>query len=86
MANTPQARKRVRQAMKARERNASQKSAFRTSIKRVLKSLADKNKEKSNELFKETTSLAAKLVKKGLMHKNKAARYQSKINKQIRSL
>ena len=56
------------------------------SSKRVLKSLADKNKEKSNELFKETTSLAGKLVKKGLMHKNKAARYQSKINKQIRSL
>ncbi|MED5275182.1 MAG: 30S ribosomal protein S20 [Pseudomonadota bacterium] len=86
LANTSQARKRVRQAIKARERNASQKSAFRTSIKKVLKSLADKNKEKSNEFFKEVTSMAGKLVKKGLIHKNKAARYQSRLNKQIKSL
>ena len=52
MANTAQARKRVRQAVKARTRNAAQKSNFRSSIKKVLKSLADKNKEKSNTNFK----------------------------------
>ena len=44
MANTPQARKRVRQAVKARTRNAAQKSNFRSSIKKVLKSLAEKIK------------------------------------------
>ena len=44
MANTPQSRKRVRQATKARNRNASQKSEFRTSLKKVLKSITDKNK------------------------------------------
>ncbi len=86
MANTSQARKRVRQAIKARERNASQKSTFRTSVKKVLKSIVDKNKEKSNEFFKEVASIADKLVKKGLMHKNKAARHKSRLNKQIQSL
>ena len=45
MANTSQARKRVRQAQKARIRNASQKSNFRTSVKKVLKSLAEKKKD-----------------------------------------
>ena len=44
MANTAQARKRVRQAVKSRDRNVAQKSNFRTCIKKVLKSLADKNK------------------------------------------
>ena len=75
MANTPQARKRVRQAVKARTRNAAQKSNFRSSIKKVLKSLAEKNKEQSNINFKEAMSIMDKLVVKGLIHKNKAARY-----------
>ena len=74
MANTPQARKRVRQAVKARTRNAAQKSNFRYSIKKVIKSLAEKNKDQSNANFKEAMSIMDKLVIKGLIHKNKAAR------------
>ena len=72
MANTAQARKRVRQSEKARTRNAAQKSNFRTSIKKVLKSLSDKNKDQSNANFKEAMSIMDKLVIKGLIHKNKA--------------
>ena len=83
MANTAQARKRVRQANKARARNAAQKSNFRTSIKKVLKSLAEKNKDQSNSNFKEAMSVMDKLVVKGLIHKNKAARHKSRLNKHI---
>ncbi len=86
MANTAQARKRVRQADKARARNASQKSNFRTSIKRVLKSLSEKDKDKSNLHLKEAVSVMDKLVMKGLIHKNKAARHKSRLNKQIQKL
>ena len=86
MANTPQARKRVRQAVKARTRNAAQKSNFRSSIKKVLKSLADKNKEQSNINFKEAMSIMDKLVVKGLIHKNKAARHKSRLSKHIQKL
>ena len=86
MANTAQARKRVRQAVKARTRNAAQKSNFRSSIKKVLKSLADKNKEQSNSNFKEAMSIMDKLVAKGLIHKNKAARHKSRLNKHIKEL
>ena len=85
-ANTAQARKRVRQAVKARTRNAAQKSNFRSSIKKVLKSLADKNKEQSNSNFKEAMSIMDKLVTKGLIHKNKAARHKSRLNKHIQKL
>ncbi|MDG2106133.1 MAG: 30S ribosomal protein S20 [Gammaproteobacteria bacterium] len=86
MANTPQARKRVRQAVKARTRNAAQKSNFRSSIKKVLKSLAEKNKDQSNANFKEAMSIMDKLVIKGLIHKNKAARHKSRLNKHIQKL
>ena len=86
MANTPQARKRVRQAVKARTRNAAQKSNFRSSIKKVLKSLAEKNKDQSNANFKEAMSIMDKLVVKGLIHKNKAARHKSRLNKHIQKL
>ncbi len=86
MANTVQARKRVRQAVKARTRNSAQKSNFRSSIKKVLKSLAEKNKEQSNINFKEAMSIMDKLVIKGLIHKNKAARHKSRLNKHIQKL
>ena len=86
MANTAQARKRVRQAVKARIRNSAQKSNFRSSIKKVLKSLAEKNKEQSNINFKEAMSIMDKLVTKGLIHKNKAARHKSRLNKHIQKL
>ena len=36
MANSPQARKRARQAESRRQRNASQRSALRTAIKKVI--------------------------------------------------
>jgi len=86
LANTAQARKRVRQSEKARTRNAAQKSNFRTSIKKVLKSLSDKNKDQSNTNFKEAMSIMDKLVIKGLIHKNKAARQKSRLNKKIQGL
>jgi len=86
LANTPQARKRVRQAVKSRTRNAAQKSNFRSSIKKVLKSLAEKNKDQSNANFKEAMSIMDKLVIKGLIHKNKAARHKSRLNKHIQKL
>ena len=86
LANTAQARKRVRQSEKARTRNSAQKSNFRTSIKKVLKSLSDKNKDQSNVDFKEAMSAIDKLVIKGLIHKNKAARQKSRLNKKIQEL
>ena len=86
MANTAQSKKRVRQANKARVRNASQKSEFRTSIKKVLKSLTEKNKEKSQSDFREAGSGIDKLASKGLIHKNKAARHKSRLNTKIKNI
>ena len=86
MANTAQARKRVRQATKARVANAAKKSQFRTSIKNVLKSISDKNAEQSKKNFIIAVSCIDKLAAKGIIHKNKAARHKSRLNNKIKSL
>ena len=86
MANTAQARKRVRQASKARVNNAAKKSEFRTSIKKVLSSISDKNAEQSKKDYIIAVSCIDKLAAKGLIHKNKAARHKSRLNSKIKSL
>ena len=86
MANTAQARKRVRQAAKARVSNAAKKSEFRTSIKKVLGSISDKNAEQSKKDYITAVSCIDKLTAKGLIHKNKAARHKSRLNSKIKSL
>ena len=45
-----------------------------------------KNKEESNANFKEAMSVMDKLVTKGLIHKNKAARHKSRLNANIKAL
>ena len=86
MANTAQARKRVRQAAKARVSNAAKKSEFRTSIKKVLGSISDKNAEQSKKDYITAVSCIDKLAAKGLIHENKAARHKSRLNSKIKSL
>ena len=86
LANTTQARKRVRQAAKARVSNAAKKSEFRTSIKKVLGSISDKNAEQSKKDYITAVSCIDKLAAKGLIHKNKAARHKSRLNSKIKSL
>ena len=86
LANTAQAKKRVRQADKARISNAAKKSEFRTSIKKVLKSISDKNAEQSKKDLIESVSCIDTLSAKGLIHKNKAARHKSRLNSKIKSL
>lgn len=86
MANTAQAKKRVRQAQKARARNASQRSAMRTVVKKVLKAIEAKDKNAANEAFRYAASILDRSAGKGLIHKNKAARLKSRINAKIKAL
>jgi len=53
VANTAQARKRVRQAEKSRQRNASQRSMMRTMVKRVFAAIASGDKSAAETAYKE---------------------------------
>ena len=86
LANSPQARKRARQAEKRRVHNASQRSMVRTYIKRVNAAIAAGNAADAGTAYAEAVPLIDKMVSKGIMHKNKAARHKSRLNKQIQAL
>ncbi len=83
MANTAQAKKRVRQAEKARLLNASQRSAMRTAVKKVLKAIEGGDSALIQQAYSTATSLLDRAARKGLIHKNKASRLKSRLNKRI---
>jgi len=86
LANSAQARKRARQAEKRRIQNASQRSMVRTYIKRVDAAIISQNAESATTAMTEAVPLIDKMVAKGIMHKNKAARHKSRLNKKIKAL
>jgi len=86
VANTPQARKRVRQAEKHRQLNASQRSMLRTKVKRVFATIAAGDKASAEAALKDAIPALDHMARKGLIHKNKAARYKSRFSHQVRAL
>lgn len=86
MANHKSAEKRVRQNAKRNEINRSNRSKLRTSIKKLRSSVASSDKTGSVELLNPTVSLIDKAVNKGIIHKNTAARYKSRLTKHVNDL
>ena len=86
MANHKSAEKRVRQNTKRNEINRSNRSKLRTQIKKLRSALATSDKTQSTELLKPTVSLIDNAVNKGLIHKNTAARYKSRLTKHVSEL
>lgn len=86
MANSAQARKRARQAEKHHKNNTSQRSAMRSSVKKVIYAIESGNKEDAQAAYKTAAPLLDSLVGKGLVHKNKAARHKSRLNNHIKSM
>ncbi len=86
MANSPQARKRVRQNIKRRMHNMSIRSTLRSSIKKLLKLIEKNNKEEAITAYRDAVSHIDSAVSKGLHHKNRAARLKSRLNNRLKSL
>lgn len=86
MANSAQAKKRARQAEDNRQRNTSQRSAMRTSIKKLQAAITSGDKELATAAFKAAVPFLDKMARKGLVHKNAAARSKSRLNNAVRAL
>ncbi|HIG92146.1 MAG: 30S ribosomal protein S20 [Methylococcales bacterium] len=86
MANSPQAKKRARQAEKHRALNASQRSNLRTYIKAVIAAINNGDLEASKQAYQKVVPVIDSAVSKGLIHKNKAARGKSRLNAKVRTL
>lgn len=86
MANTPQARKRARQAEVHRQRNTSQRSEMRTAIKKVVSAIESGEQEAAASAYKAAVPIIDGAVTHGLIHKNKAARHKSRLNSKVKAL
>jgi small subunit ribosomal protein S20 len=86
MPNHKSAEKRVRQNEKRRNINRSNRSRVRTQIKKLRSALSGKDKNLSQELLNPTISVIDKAVNKGLLHKNTAARYKSRLTGHVNEL
>lgn len=86
MANSAQAKKRARQAIKRRAHNVGLRSKLRTAVKSVRKAIESANKEVAQDLLKSTASTVDSIAGKGIIHKNKAARYKSRLAAAIKSM
>lgn len=86
MANTAQARKRARQAVKQRGHNASLRSTLRTAIKKVAKAIEAGDKAAAQVVFKESESVIDRIADKKIIHKNKASRHKSRLSAAVKAM
>lgn len=86
MANSPQARKRARQAEVRRRHNASQRSMVRTYIKRVNAAIEGGDQAQAGAALTAAVPVIDAMVSKGIMHRNKAARHKSRLSAKVKLL
>jgi len=86
LANILSAKKRARQSIKRRMHNASFRSLMRTHVKKVVTAIESKDKDAASKAYLVAVPVIDKMVSKGLIHKNKAARNKSRLNARIRAL
>ena len=86
MANTLSAKKRARQAEKRRCHSSAQRSLLRTSVKNVRKAVLGGDKDAANKAYLVAIPVIDKMVNKGVIHKNKAARFKSRLNGHVKKL
>lgn len=86
MANSPQARKRAKQADVRRNHNASLRSRARTYVKKTLAAIATGEQQAATDAFREAAPILDSMVTKGLYKKNKCARIKSRLNAKIKAI
>ena len=86
MANIASAKKRARQNLRRNAHNAAQRSMMRTYIKRVRQAIAAGEWQRAQETYQQAVPVIDRMCSKRLLHKNKAARFKSRLNHQIRGL
>ncbi|MEB3416621.1 30S ribosomal protein S20 [Alteriqipengyuania sp. WL0013] len=86
MANTPQAKKRIRRNERRAEVNTARTSRIRTFIKKVELALEGGDQKEAAEALRAAQPEIARGVAKGVLHKNTAARKMSRLSKRVASL
>lgn len=86
MANTPQARKRIRRNERRAEINGARLGRIRTFVKKVESAIAGGDKSAASEALKAAQPELARGVARGVLHKNTASRKLSRLSKAVAGL
>jgi small subunit ribosomal protein S20 len=86
MANTSSAKKAARQATKRRAHNMTQRTALRTAVKNVRKAIASGDKNAAAATLEKSRGVIDRMASKGIVHRNAAARYKSRLAHAIKGM
>ena len=86
MANTPQAKKRIRRNANRAVINGARVSRIRTHIKAVESALDAGNKTEARDALNKAQPELARGVARGVIHKNTASRKFSRLTKRVSAL
>ena len=81
---TKSALKANRQNIKRREHNRALRSSLRTALKAIRASLDAKDIEAAQQALSKTVSLVDKMATKGIIHRNTAGRYKSRLASRLK--
>ena len=86
MANTPQAKKRIRRNANRSVINHARISRIRSFVKQVESAIAAGKKKEAAEALRMAQPELARGVSRGVVHKNTAARKLSRLSKRVAAL
>ena len=86
MANTYSALKRARQTERRTEFNRKNRSRLRHQIREMRRAITGKDAKAAAALLPQTFSIIDRSAKSGIIKKNTAARYKSKLHMRVKAL
>ncbi len=86
MANTPQAKKRIRRNENRAEINGARISRIRSFVKKVETALEAGDKDAAKTALQAAQPEMARGVARGVLHKNTVARKMSRLSKRVAAL
>jgi small subunit ribosomal protein S20 len=86
MANHLSALKRARQTVKRTATNRTNTSILRGVLRDLRETIAKGDKAAAEKSYRETVSALDKAIQKGVIHKNTAGRYKSRLAARVRAI
>jgi small subunit ribosomal protein S20 len=86
MANTPQAKKRIKRNAKRADINRARVSRIRTFVKAVESALDAGNKDEATTALAQVQPELSRGVARGVLHKNTASRKLSRLTRRLATL
>jgi small subunit ribosomal protein S20 len=86
MANHVSSLKRARQTEAKTAVNRANRSKLRGTLRVLREAIAQGDTKTLGDVYRSTVSVLDKSVQKGVLHKNTASRYKSRLNARIKAL